>query len=55
VVSFKPRPLYPRGKNPQGPSDRRLRAHKCRSGRDGEEKNIPLLPLPGIEPRSSSP
>jgi hypothetical protein len=52
-VSFTPRPLYPRRKIPQYPLGRRLSGPQSRSGRGGEEKNF--LPLPGIEPRSSSP
>jgi hypothetical protein len=36
VVSFTPRPLYPRH-----PLDRRLGGPQSRSGRGGEEKKIP--------------
>jgi hypothetical protein len=48
VVSFTPRPLYPQGKSPRYPLDRRLGEPQSRSGRGGEEKN-PRQP-PGIEP-----
>jgi hypothetical protein len=37
VVSFMPRPLYPRGKSPWYPLDRRLGGPQSRSGRDGEK------------------
>jgi hypothetical protein len=53
VVSFTYRPLYPRGKNPRCPLDRRLGGPQSRSGLWGEEKN--LLPLSEIGPRPSSP
>jgi hypothetical protein len=39
VVSFTPRPLYPQGKSPWYPLDRRLSGPQNRSGRGGEEKN----------------
>jgi hypothetical protein len=48
VVSFTPRPLYPQGKSPWYPLDRRLRGPQSRSGRGGEEKNFQSPP--GIEP-----
>jgi hypothetical protein len=48
VVSFMPRALYPREKNPRQPLDWRLRGPQYRSGRRGKEKN---LPLPGLELR----
>jgi hypothetical protein len=48
VVSFTPRPLYPQGKSPWYPLDRRLGEPQNRSGRGSEEKNS--QPLPGIEP-----
>jgi hypothetical protein len=48
VVSFTPRPLYPQGKNPWYPLDRRLGGPQNRSGRGGEEKTS--QPPPGIEP-----
>jgi hypothetical protein len=38
VVSFTPRPLYPRGKIPRYPLDRRLGGPQNRSGRRREEK-----------------
>jgi hypothetical protein len=50
-VSFAPRPLYPQGKSPWYPLDRRLGRPQSRSGRGGKEKNS--QPLPEIEPRSS--
>jgi hypothetical protein len=40
VVSFTPRPLYPRGENPRYPLDRRLGGPQGRSGRHGEVKII---------------
>jgi hypothetical protein len=43
VVSFTPRPLYPRY-----PLDKRLGGHRNRSGPSGKEKNSQSLP--GIEP-----
>jgi len=52
AVSYTTRPLYPRGKSPRHPLDRRLGGPQRRSGRGGEEENS--LPLPGIEPRSPS-
>jgi hypothetical protein len=39
VVSFTPPPLYPQGKSPGYPLDRRLGGPQSRSGRGGEEKN----------------
>jgi hypothetical protein len=48
VVSFTPRPLYPQGKIPWYPVDRRLGGPQNRSGRGGEEKNCQTLP--GLEP-----
>jgi len=52
-VSFTPRLFYSHGKNPWYPLDRRLGEPQSRSGRGGEDKNS--QPLPGLEPRSSSP
>jgi hypothetical protein len=46
VVSFTPRPLYPQGKSPWYPLDRRLGGSQSRSGRGGEEKNS--QPPPGV-------
>jgi hypothetical protein len=46
VVSFTPRPLYPQGKNPWYPLNRRLSGPQSPSGR-GEEKNCHTLP--GLE------
>jgi hypothetical protein len=48
VVSFTIRPLYPQGKTPWYPLDRRLGGHQSRSGRGGEERNSQLLPV--LEP-----
>jgi hypothetical protein len=48
VVSFMTRPLYPQGKSPWFPLDRRLGELKCRSERGGEEKNSQHLS--GLEP-----
>jgi hypothetical protein len=48
VVSFTPQPLYPQGKSPLYPLDRRLGGPQSRSGRGGEDKNS--QPPPGIEP-----
>jgi hypothetical protein len=45
--------LYPQGKDPQYPLDRRLGGPQSRSGHRGYKKNP--LPLLGIKPRSSSP
>jgi hypothetical protein len=39
VVSFTPRSLYPKGKSPWYPLDRKLGGPQSRSGRGGEEKN----------------
>jgi len=39
VVSFTPRPLYPRGKIPCYPFNRRLGGPQSRSGSGGEDKN----------------
>jgi len=39
MVSFRPRPLYPRGKNPWYPLDTRVGGPLSRCGRGGEEKN----------------
>jgi hypothetical protein len=56
-VSYKPRPLHFRanGPPPQSGSNRTggWRGPYSRSGRYEKDKN--LLPLPGIDPRSSSP
>jgi hypothetical protein len=51
VVSFMPRPLYPRRKSSGYPMDRRLGGPQSRSGRCREEKHFAL---PGIEPGPSS-
>jgi hypothetical protein len=37
VVSFTPRPLYPQGKSPWYPLDRRLGGAQSRSGQGGEQ------------------
>jgi hypothetical protein len=51
VVSFTPRPLYPQGKSPWYPLDRRLGGPQSRSGRGGLGKNFQLSP--GIEPQNT--
>jgi hypothetical protein len=51
VVSFTPRPLYPQGKSPLYPLDRRLGGSQGLYGRGVEEKNS--QPPPGFEPQSS--
>jgi hypothetical protein len=48
VVSFTPRPLYPKGKSPWYPLDRRLGGPQSRSGRGGGENNS--QPLSEFEP-----
>jgi hypothetical protein len=48
IVSFVPQPLYPQGKSPLYPLDRRLGGPQSRSGRRGKVKNS--QPLPGIVP-----
>jgi hypothetical protein len=48
VVSFTPRPLYPQGKSPWYPLDRKLGGPQSRSEPGGEEKNS--QPLPGLKP-----
>jgi hypothetical protein len=48
VISFTPRPLYPRLKSPLYPLDRKLGRAESRSGRGGEEKNS--QPLQENEP-----
>jgi hypothetical protein len=44
VVSFTPRSLYPQGKSPWYPLDRRLGGHQIRSGRSGEKKKSHFAP-----------
>jgi len=41
------RPLYPRGKSPQYPLERKLGGPQSRFGHGSEEKNS--QPLPGLE------
>jgi len=48
VFSFTRRSLYPRGKSPRYPLDRRLGGSQKRSERGGEQKNS--QPLTGLEP-----
>jgi hypothetical protein len=52
VVSFTPWPLYPQGKSPWYPLDRRLGWPQSRSWYGGEERNSQNLP--GLQPQSSS-
>jgi hypothetical protein len=47
VVNFTPQLLYPQGKSPWYPLDRRLGGPQSRFGRCGEERNS--QPLPGLE------
>jgi hypothetical protein len=54
VVSFTPRPLYPREKSPWYPLDRRLGEHQSRSGRRGEENILEPTGTRTPAPRSSS-
>jgi hypothetical protein len=51
VVSFTPRTLYPLGKSPRYPLDRRLDGPQIRSGRVEKRK---FLTLPGLELRPLS-
>jgi hypothetical protein len=53
VVSFTPWSLYPRGKRPRYPLDRRVGERQSTSGLCGVEKNI--LRLSGFKPRPSRP
>jgi hypothetical protein len=55
VVNFTPRPLYPQGKSPQYPLDRRLGGPQNRSGRFGEVKILTPTGTRTPTPRSSSP
>jgi hypothetical protein len=55
VVSFTPLPLYPRGKSPRYPLDRRLGGPQSRSGRFGKEKILDPTVIRTPTPRSSSP
>jgi hypothetical protein len=48
-----PRPLYPQGKSPWYPLNRRLDGPQSQSGCSGEEKNT--QPLPGLEPPTIQP
>jgi len=53
VVSFTPRPLYPKGKSPWYPLDKRLGGPQSRPGSGGEEKysqSLPELEPPTIQP-----
>jgi hypothetical protein len=49
VVSFTPWPLYPQGKSPWYPLNRRLGGPQSRSGHSGGEEKNSQSP-PGIEP-----
>jgi hypothetical protein len=55
VVSFTPRPLYPWGKSPRYPLDRRLGVPQSRSGRRGEEEILDPTGTRTPTPLSSSP
>jgi len=50
VVSLTPRTVYPQGKGPRYPLDRRLGGLQSGSEHGGEEKNS--QPPPGIEPKT---
>jgi hypothetical protein len=54
MVSFTPLPLYPRGKSPRYPLDRRLGWPQSQSGRRGEEKILGPSGTRTPTPRSSS-
>jgi hypothetical protein len=55
VLSFATQPLYPRGKNPWYPLDRRLGGPQSQSGRYGEVKIRDPTGTRTLTPRSSSP
>jgi hypothetical protein len=55
VVRFTPRQLYPPGKSPQYPLDRRLGGPQSRSGRRGEKKSLAPIGTRAPTPRPSSP
>jgi hypothetical protein len=55
VVSFTPLPLYPRGKSPRYPLDRRLGGPQSQSGRRGEVKILALTGTRTPTPWSTSP
>jgi hypothetical protein len=55
VVSFTPRPLYPQGKSPRNPYDRRLGWLQSRSGWYGEVKILDPTGTRTVFPRSSIP
>jgi hypothetical protein len=55
VINFTPRPLYPRGKSPRYPLNRRLGGPHSRSGRFGEERILDPTGTRTPTPRSSSP
>jgi hypothetical protein len=54
VVSFTPRSLYPRGKRPWYPLDKRLGGPRSQSGRGGEEKSSHHYPCHEWNPRRLS-
>jgi hypothetical protein len=53
VVSFTPQALYPQGRGPWYPLDRRLGGPPSRYGRGSEERNS--QPLPELEPQIIQP
>jgi hypothetical protein len=55
MVNFTPRPIYPQGKSPWYPLDRRLGRPQNHSGHGGEEKNSQPQPQPVAEPRIIQP
>jgi hypothetical protein len=50
VVSFMSQLIYPKGKSPRYPLNRRLGGPQNQSGCGGKEIEIPSLSLPRIEP-----
>jgi hypothetical protein len=48
VVSFTPRPLYPQGKSPWYPLDRRLGGAQSRSGHGGEDMMMMMMMMIGF-------
>jgi hypothetical protein len=54
VVSFMPRPLYPRGRSTRYHLDTTLGEPENRSGRHGEEKNLAPMGTRTPTPRPSS-
>jgi hypothetical protein len=55
VVSFTHQPLYPQGKSPWYPLDRRLGGPQSRYGRGGEEKNSQCAEVKNVWSYTSTP